>query len=62
MHANALISAASSSGAYDEAATSTPTIRLPTTSENAATTKPLTTTGSARPRKSGSRGAGVTSR
>ena len=40
--------------------TSMPTIDPPTTSENAATKKPLTTTGTARPRNSGSRGAGLT--
>jgi hypothetical protein len=37
----------------------TPRIRLPTTRVNSETSHPLTTTGSDRPRNSGSRGAGV---
>ena len=62
MHANAQTSTQTKSGRAAEAGTSIPTINPPTTSENAETKNPLTTTGTARPRKSGSRAAGLTRR
>ncbi len=45
VHENAQTAVASASGASDDAGTWIPTIRPPTTSANAATKKPLTTTG-----------------
>ena len=48
------------SGGIDSAGISTPRISEPTRSEKAATKAPFKTTGTARPKKSGSRGAGLT--